>query len=54
MGAIYKEVKFRLNLVLKKYYKFAKLQGLNNKRFVKYILQDYKIKFKLGNILKKI
>ena len=41
-----------MDYILKKYYKFAKLQSLNSKRLVKYILQDYKIKLKLGTVLK--
>ena len=36
-----------MDYILKRYYKFAKLQSLNSKRFVKYILQDYEIKLKL-------
>ena len=38
--------------MLKKYYKFAKLQGLNSKRLTEYILWDYKIKLKPKTILK--
>ena len=41
-----------MDYILKRYYKFTKLQSLNSKRLVKYILQDYKIKFKLEIILK--
>ena len=41
-----------MDYILKRYYKFAKLQSLNSKRLVKYILQDYKIKLKLKTILK--
>ena len=41
-----------MDYILKKYYKFAKLQSLNSKRLVKYILQNYKIKFKLKITLK--
>ena len=44
--ATFKKAELRLNQVPKRYYKFAKLQGLNNKRLVEYILQDYKIKLK--------
>ena len=36
-----------MDYILKRYYKFAKLQSLNSKRLVKNILQNYKIKFKL-------
>ena len=50
--AIYKEVELKMDYILKRYYKFAKLQSLNSKRLAKYILQDYKIKFKLGTALK--
>ena len=52
MGAIYKETKLKMDYILKKYYKFAKLQNLNSKRLAKYILQDYKIKLKLKTTLK--
>ena len=41
-----------MDYTLKRYYKFAKLQSLNSKRFIKYILQDYKIEFKLRTMLK--
>ena len=47
MGAIYKEVEFKIDYILKKYYKFAKLWSPDSKKFVKYILWDYKIKLKL-------
>ena len=50
--AIYKEAKLKMDYILKKYYKFAKLQSLNSKRLIKSILQDYKIKFKLKTALK--
>ena len=45
--AIYKEVELKIDYILKRYYKFAKLQSLDSERLVKYILQDYKIKLKL-------
>ena len=48
----YKETKFKLDYILKRYYKFAKLWSLDNKRLIKYILWDYKIDLKLGIILK--
>ena len=48
----YKETKFKLDYILKKYYKFAKLWSLNNKKLVKYILWDYKINLKLETVLK--
>ena len=41
-----------MDYILKKYYKFAKLQSLNSEKLIKYILQDYKIKLKLKIILK--
>ena len=43
---IYKEAKLKLNYILKKYYKFAKLWSLNSEKLVKYILWDYKIDLK--------
>ena len=50
--AIYKEAELKMDYILKRYYKFAKLQNLNNKRLIKYILQDYKIELKLKTALK--
>ena len=52
VGAIYKEAELKIDYILKKYYKFTKLQSLDSKRLIKYILQDYKIKLKLETILK--
>ena len=52
VGAIYKEIKLKMNYILKRYYKFTKLQSLDSKRLTKYILQDYKIKLKLKTALK--
>ena len=52
VGAIYKEIEFKMDYILKKYYKFAKLWSLNSERLIKYILWDYKIEFKLKTILK--
>ena len=52
MGVIYKETKLKLDYILKRYYKFAKLWSLNSKRLIKYILWDYKINLKLKIILK--
>ena len=37
-----------MDYILKRYYKFAKLQSLDSERLIKYALQDYKIEFKLG------
>ena len=48
----YKEVKLKLDYILKRYYKFTKLWSLDSKRLVKYILWDYKIDLKLKIILK--
>ena len=45
--AIYKEVKLKIDYILKRYYKFAKLQSPNSERLVKYTLQDYEIELKL-------
>ena len=52
MEVIYKEAELKIDYILKKYYKFVKLWSLNSKRLIKYILWDYKIKFKLRTILK--
>ena len=52
MGAIYKEAKLKMDYILKRYYKFAKLWSLNSERLVKHILQDNKIKLKLRTVLK--
>ena len=41
-----------MDYIPKRYYKFAKLQSLNNKRLAKYILQDYKIELNLGTVPK--
>ena len=49
---MYKEAELKIDYVLKRYHKFAKLQSLNSKRLAKYILQDYKIKLKLKTTLK--
>ena len=50
--AIYKKAELKIDYILKKHHKFAKLQSLNSKRLVKHILQDYKIKLKLKTTLK--
>ena len=50
--AIYEETKLKMDYIPKKYHKFAKLWSLNSERLAKYILQDYKIKFKLRTALK--
>ena len=52
MGAICKEAEFKMDYILKRYYKFAKLWSLKSERLTKYILWDYEIKFKLGTVLK--
>ena len=49
---IYEEAELKLDYILKRYYKFAKLWSLDSKRLVKYILWDYKINLKLRIILK--
>ena len=48
----YKEAELKLDYILKRYYKFAKLWSLNSKRLIKYILWDYKINLKPKIILK--
>ena len=52
VGTTYKEAKLKLDYILKRYYKFAKLQSLDSKRLIKYVLQDYKIDLKLKTIPK--
>ena len=52
MGVTYKEIKLKLNYILKRYYKFTKLWSLDNKKLIKYILWDYKINLKLETVLK--
>ena len=41
-----------MDYILKRYYKFAKLQSPDSERLIKYILQDYKINLKLETVLK--
>ena len=41
-----------MDYILQKYYKFAKLWSLDSKRFIKYILQNYKIELKLKTVPK--
>ena len=49
VGIIYKEAKKAIRYILKRYYKYKKLQNKQfNKRLLKYILQDYAINLKLG------
>ena len=51
--AIYKETKRGLDYVLKRYYKYSKkLQLLESKKLLNYIVQDYKIELELGISLK--
>ena len=52
MGVICNKTKFKLDQILKRYYKFTKLQNLNSKKLTKHALQNYKIKFKLETTLK--
>ena len=49
VGVIYKETKKGLDYVLKRYYKYSKkLQSLESKKLLEYIVQDYKIELELG------
>ena len=48
----YKEAKFKLDYIPKRYYKFAKLWSLNSEKLAEYILWDYEIDLKLEIILK--
>ena len=53
VGAIYKETKKGLDYILKRYYKYSKkLQSLESKKLLEYIVQDYKIDLELGIGLK--
>ena len=52
VGVTYKEAKLKLDYILKRYYKFAKLWSLNSKRLAEHILWDYKINLKPKIILK--
>ena len=50
---IYKETKKGLDYILKRYYKYGKkLQLLESKKLLKYIVQDYKIELELRISLK--
>ena len=42
----YEEAELKLDYILKRYYKFAKLWSLNSKKLIKYVLWDYKIDLK--------
>ena len=47
--AIYEETKKGLDYILKRYYKYGKkLQSLESKKLLEYIVQDYKIGLELG------
>ena len=48
----YKEAKLKLDYVLKRYYKFAKLWSLDSERLTEYVLWDYEIDLKLEITLK--
>ena len=48
----YKKAELKLDYILKRYYKFAKLWSLDSKKLVEYVLWDYKINLKLGTVLK--
>ena len=52
VGAIYEEAEFKMDYILKRYYKFTKLQSLDSERLAKHILWDYKIEFKPRTTLK--
>ena len=53
VGAIYKEAEKAIRYILKKYYKYKKLQNKQfSKRLLKYALQDYIINLKPGMSLK--
>ena len=44
VGATYKETKQGLSYILKRYYKYGKkLQSLESKKLLEYVVQDYKI-----------
>ena len=45
-------MELKLDYILKRYYKFIKLKSLNNKRLIKYTLQDYKINLEPETVLK--
>ena len=48
VGVIYKEAKKAIGYILKKYYKYKRLQNKQfSKRLLKYILWDYAINLKL-------
>ena len=50
---IYKETKKGLDYILKRYYKYSKkLQSLESKNLLEYIVQDYKIELELEISLK--
>ena len=50
--AIYKEAELKMDYILKKYYKFAKLWSPDSERLIKHILWDYKIELKPRTTLK--
>ena len=53
LGTIYKEAKKAVKYILKRYYKYKKLQDKQfSERLLKYILQDYIINLKPGTSLK--
>ena len=46
---MYKETEKGLGYILKRYYKYSKkLQSLESKKLLEYIVQDYKIELELG------
>ena len=55
VGIIYKKAKKAIKYILKRYYKYKKLQNKQfSKKLLKYILQDYAINLKLEISLKFI
>ena len=53
LGTIYKEAEKAIGYVLKRYYKYKKLQDEQfGERLLEYILQDYTIDLKLGMSLR--
>ena len=53
VGVIYKETKWGLSHVLKRYYKYSrKLWSPESKKLLKYVVWDYKIELEPGTSLK--
>ena len=49
---MYKEAELKMDYILKRYHKFAKLWSLNSERLAKHIPQDHEIELELGTALK--